>query len=185
MPHVQWPLLRGRPQVQIVLTLMTGAPLSPRTLLADTGAGSRFSGIELILEEDDCLLCGAVAGSSVTLGGAYVGSFPLYDVLVQIPALRFTSNLLVVGVPSAPAGEGGIACFSFPIASITATSATLDNLGLSRDPSVRRLFSPCLQGSGGQKRSSNPRSHRRGQFRSGVASWPRRHGSKSAWFKTG
>jgi hypothetical protein len=49
----------------------------------------------------------------VTLGGAYVGSFPLYDVAVQIPALGFARNLRVVGVPSAIAGFDGIACFRF------------------------------------------------------------------------
>jgi hypothetical protein len=49
----------------------------------------------------------------VNLGGAYVGSFPLYDVAVQLPALGFTKNLRVVGVLSLFAGFDGIACFSF------------------------------------------------------------------------
>lgn len=69
--------------------------------------------MELILDEDDCLLCGGVAGASVTLGGAYVGQFPLYDLDVQLPALGFHHSLRAVGVPSIPLGFDGIACFNF------------------------------------------------------------------------
>jgi hypothetical protein len=82
-------------------------------LLADTGAGSRISTFELILDEDDCLLCSGVPDVSVGLGGAYSGVFPTYDLPVQIPALGFDQPLLAVGVPSLPAGFDGIACFPF------------------------------------------------------------------------
>jgi hypothetical protein len=112
MPRVEWPLRHGRPYVEIVLTSVSGQPF-PRTLLADTGAGSQGSGIDLILDEDDCLLCGGLAGVSVNLGGAYVGAFPLYDVSVQLPALGFAKNLRAVGVPSISTPFDGIACFSF------------------------------------------------------------------------
>src|ERR1700730_12577755 len=100
MPRAEWPLQIVWRRLQIVLTLTIGGQPVPRTLLADTGAGSQRSGIDLILDEDGCLLCGGVAGVSVNLGGAYVGSFPLYDLLVQLPALGFAKNLQVVGVPS-------------------------------------------------------------------------------------
>jgi hypothetical protein len=99
--------------VEIVLTLVSGGQPFPRILLADTGAGSQSSGIDLILDENDCLLCGGLAGASVILGGAYVGSFPLYDLLVQLPALGFARNLRAVGVPSISVAFEGIACFSF------------------------------------------------------------------------
>ena len=89
-----------------------GAPVV-RALLADTGAGSSKGVFDLILEEEDCLLCDGIPGASVTLGGAYVGSFPLYDLLVQVPGLGFATNLRVVGVPTLLAGFDGIACFSF------------------------------------------------------------------------
>jgi len=92
---------------------VTGGQPFLRVLLADTGAGSQASGIDLILDENDCLMCGGLAGVSVTLGGAFVGSFPLYDLLVQLPALGFAGNLRVVGVPSISATFEGIACFSF------------------------------------------------------------------------
>jgi hypothetical protein len=53
-----------------------------------------------------------LAGMSVGLGGAYVGSYPLYDLMVQLPALGFAKNLRVVGVSSVSVFDG-IACFGF------------------------------------------------------------------------
>ena len=82
-------------------------------MLADTGAGSLISPFELILDEDDCLLCGGAPDGSITLGGAYVGSFPAYVIAVRLPALGFRENLRVVGVPSISAGLDGLACFRF------------------------------------------------------------------------
>lgn len=84
-----------------------------RNLLADPGAGSQFSGFELILDEHDCLLCGGNPLQPVTLGGAYTGSFPIYLLPIQVPALGFAQNVRAVGVPSVLAGFDGIACFSF------------------------------------------------------------------------
>ena len=92
MPRVEWPLQHGRPTVQILLAVMPSGQLLPRTLLADTGAGSRKCGFELLLEEDDCLLCGGVPESTVKLGGAYIGSFPIYGLAVQLPALGFAKK---------------------------------------------------------------------------------------------
>jgi hypothetical protein len=113
MPRMDWPLRKSRPCVEIVLTLAPSGRPFPRTLLADTGAGSNQGVFDLILDENDCLLCGGIPGASVTLGGAYVGSFPLYDVVVRVPPLGFAKNLRVVGVSSLLAGFDGIACFSF------------------------------------------------------------------------
>src|SRR5437867_1436473 len=90
MPLVDWPLHQGRPCVQIVLSLAVGGHALVRNLLADTGAGSLNSIFELILDEDDCLLCGGLPGAAATLGGAYVGSFPVYDIPIQLPALGFS-----------------------------------------------------------------------------------------------
>jgi hypothetical protein len=97
----------------VVLTLVSNGQPYPRDLLADTGAGSQSSGIDLILDEDDCLHCGGLPGSSVNLGGAFVGSFPLYDLFVQLPALGFAGNLRTVGVPAISTVFEGIACFGF------------------------------------------------------------------------
>jgi hypothetical protein len=90
----------------------TGQPL-PRNLLADTGAGSNNSGVDLILDENDCLLSGGIPLTSVTFRGAYNGSFPLYELRVAIPALGFDEPVLAAGVQSVPAGFDGIACFGF------------------------------------------------------------------------
>src|SRR5260221_14236073 len=98
MPRLEWPLHNGRPSVQIILNLAIGNTPFPLILLADTGAGSRNSGFEFILAEDDCLLCGGFSGQSVNLGGAYTGRFPFYVLSVQLPGLGFAENLLVVGV---------------------------------------------------------------------------------------
>src|SRR5713226_9521244 len=100
MPREEWPLRHGRPNLQILLTLGLGGQPFPRTLLADTSAGSQISGFVLILDEDDCVLCGGNPLHPVTLGEAYSGSFPTYLLPVQIPALGFAQNLRVVGVPS-------------------------------------------------------------------------------------
>jgi len=99
--------------VQVVLALApSGQPL-PRTLLADTGAGSVNDDFELILAENDCLLCDGIPYPSVCLSGAYDGWFPLYDLAAQLPALGFSQTIRAVGVPSALAGFDGIACFRF------------------------------------------------------------------------
>jgi len=113
MPRDQWPLRHGRPCVRVVLTLAPSDQPLPRTLLADSGAGSTASRFELILDEEDCLFCGATPLQPVTLGGAFAGSFPAYGIRVRIPSLDFDQDVRAVGVPSVPAGFHGIACFSF------------------------------------------------------------------------
>ncbi len=112
MPRVLWPLHKGRPCVQVVLTLQPGGQSVARTLLADSGAGSRNSAFELILSEDECLYCGGNPLPGVTLRGAFVGTFPIYGLPVRLPALGVDVNLRAVGVPTVPAGFDGIACFS-------------------------------------------------------------------------
>ena len=99
MPRAQWPLKESRPALQIVLTLALDGQPSPRTLLADTGAGSRQAGFDLILDEDDCVLCGGIHLATVTLRGAYTGTFPIYALHVQLATLGFAKYLRVAGVP--------------------------------------------------------------------------------------
>lgn len=113
MSRAIWPLHQGRPAVQVSLTLALSHQLLPRLLLADSGAGSMRSDFELILAEDDCLLCNGRAGQMIKLGGAYRGTFPVYLLPVQIPLLGVDQIVRAVGVPSPPAGFEGIACFRF------------------------------------------------------------------------
>src|SRR4051794_20636901 len=112
MPRVTWPLLHNRPSIRVVLAL--GDPqIATRDLLADTGAGSNSEAFKLILAESDCQLNGIRSRSSVALSGAFVSIFPLYLVIVQIPALGFIADLPVVGVPVPAPGFKGTACFRF------------------------------------------------------------------------
>jgi hypothetical protein len=111
MPRVDWPLRNGRPSIEVILPSAEGGQPLVRSLLADTGAGSVLSGFELILAEADCLACVGIPAQPITLGGAYVGTFPVYQLPVQIPALGFAQDLWAVGVPSVRPGFDGIACF--------------------------------------------------------------------------
>lgn len=113
MPRAQWPLWRGRPIVEVVLTETPCGQKVVRRLIADTGAGSRHSAFELLLDEQDCVLCGARPLKKVMLGGAYVGSYPAYLLRVEVPTLGFNKAVPVVGLPSPPAAFDGIACFRF------------------------------------------------------------------------
>src|SRR5262245_50150061 len=108
MPRAVWPLVGGRPAVEVVLTQTSGNQSWPRFLLADTGAGSSGSGMELILNEQDCLLCGGTPDQPVTLGRAYTGSFPTYVLRIQVPALGFDHRLRIVGAAVLPSGFTGI-----------------------------------------------------------------------------
>ncbi|MBY0232046.1 MAG: hypothetical protein K2W96_22405 [Gemmataceae bacterium] len=111
MPRAVWLLQGGRPCVSIVLTLDDGTEVDAE-LLADTGGGAAHATSDLILPEDDCRLCGAVAVSTADLEGAYSGTFPLFKIRVRIPALAFDEEVDVVGVPSVD-GFAGLACFRF------------------------------------------------------------------------
>lgn len=113
MPRVIWPLVRGRPAVQVLLLPTgTGASLQ-RQLLADTGAASSGAGFEIMLDHTDCLACGGIQATAITLGGAYVGAFPVYFVRVQIPAVGFDRVIRAAGVSYVPQGFDGIAAFPF------------------------------------------------------------------------
>lgn len=113
MPCARWPLWRGKPRIEIVLTQALDGRETFRNLLADTGAGSDRALFELILDETDCLTCGGNPKGTVQLGGAYAGSFPLYGLRIIIPQLGFDHNVPVVGVPNTPPNFDGIAGFRF------------------------------------------------------------------------
>jgi hypothetical protein len=102
MPRVVWPLLLHRPMVEVVLSLASGGQPLVRQLIADTGAGTAQAGFELLLEENDCLVCGGIASHPVALGGAYAGLFPVYAVRIQIAAVRFDHYLRAAAVSACP-----------------------------------------------------------------------------------
>lgn len=113
MSRAQWSLSQGRPTIEIVLTLTQTGSKVTRTLLADTGAGTAQDPLDFVLDAVDCVLCGGIQVRVVSTSGAYSGAHPVYSGPIEIPALGFTDNVLVVGVPSPPADFDGIACFPF------------------------------------------------------------------------
>jgi hypothetical protein len=113
MPRATWPLSRGRPIIEATLALAQGGQVVVRRLIADTGAGSSRSGIDILLDEQDCLLCGGTPMKSVILSGAYVGSFPTYALRLAIPHLGVNQTVLAVGLPAPPSTFDSIACFRF------------------------------------------------------------------------
>jgi hypothetical protein len=112
MPRVTWPLLDQQPMVEIVLTQTDGQQVR-RHLLADTGAGTAQDLEDLILAEADCVASGGFQINPVLLGGAYTGSYPVYVLRIQLPALSFDEDLAVIAVPTCPDGFEGIASFVF------------------------------------------------------------------------
>ena len=113
MPRVLWPLVSGRPSIEISLTLAADGTAVKRVLVADTGAASMRAPFDFILEEDDCLLCGGTPTDLVQLGGAYLGTFPIYVLWAEIPAIGVGRRVRAVGVDSAPLNFNGLACFAF------------------------------------------------------------------------
>jgi hypothetical protein len=113
MPATQWRIQNDRPVIEVRLPLPGGAQELIRRLVADTGAGTRQSVFQMILEESDCSHCGGIFMGNVQLGGAYRGSFPVYLVRVHIAQLDFDEPVPVVGVSQVPKGFDGIAAFRF------------------------------------------------------------------------
>jgi hypothetical protein len=112
MPRVLWPHRYDQPIIEVVLSWAAGGQ-DIRFLLADTGAGTAQAGFELILDEDDCLQAGGLPVQPVSLGGANVGSYPVYAVRVRIPVLGFDPHVRAVGVSTVPPGMDGLAGFRF------------------------------------------------------------------------
>ena len=116
MSRVTWPLECNRPIVQVQFVDTASGHKVTRTLLADTGAGSLDAPFELILRASDCQrYVGLQSSDDVALGGAIVGTYPIYAMQVEIPELTVARRVRVVAVPdpACPAGLDGIACFRF------------------------------------------------------------------------
>jgi hypothetical protein len=112
MPRVTWPLLNGRPRLSADVG-RAGRQIRALELLADSGAGDASSRFDLILIERDCHALGGQEEAPIALTGAYPGTFPVFRLRVQVPALGFDRVLFVVGVATAPSGFDGLACFCF------------------------------------------------------------------------
>lgn len=115
MPRICWPHVNERPVVHFDLIQSFAGTFMTRIALADTGAGPRNSPIELVLSDPDCQRFGLRRATTVGIGGAITGTFPIYEVQVSIPALGFSSIVLAAAVSPVqlPHGLDGIACFRF------------------------------------------------------------------------
>jgi hypothetical protein len=90
MPRITWPLQGNRPIVQVQVVDATSGHMVTCSPLADTGAGGFDAPFELILRVSGCERYMRLRGSDdVQLGGAIIGSYPIYALWVQIPALSF------------------------------------------------------------------------------------------------
>jgi hypothetical protein len=99
MPGVTWALQRNRPIVQVQVVDATSGHMVTRTLLAD-GAGGLDAPFELILRVSDCeRYMGLRSSDDVQLGGAIVGTYPIYALRPEIPALSFAQRARVVRCP--------------------------------------------------------------------------------------
>lgn len=113
MPSAFWPLCNDRPTIELLASQSRDNQEFVCRLIADTGAASRQSVFELVLDDRRCVGCGGIQMGHVQLGGAYAGSFPVYLVQVRLPALNFDELVPAVGVPQAPQDFDGIAGFKF------------------------------------------------------------------------
>lgn len=113
MSATLWTLRHDRPMIEVAAASVYGGPEIVCHLIADTGAGSRQSVFELVLEEQTCLSCGGVVMGQVQLAGAYSGAFPMYLVQIRVAPLNFDEPVPVAGVRRVPQGFDGIAGFKF------------------------------------------------------------------------
>lgn len=116
MPRVTWLLEHDRPVVHVQCIETVSGQRETRVLLADTGAGGLYAPFELILRASDCQRYrGLRSSADVALGGAIMGTYPIYAVRMEIPALSVARRVRVVAVSdtACPAGMDGIACFRF------------------------------------------------------------------------
>jgi hypothetical protein len=100
MPRVLWPLLHGRPRIEICLNQYSNGQRLVCDLLADSGAGSQHAAFDVILEESDCLACGGQHAMSVQMRGAFSGMHSIYLVRVKVPQLAFDHQILAVAFPN-------------------------------------------------------------------------------------
>ena len=116
MPRVTWPLEHDRPVVHVQFVETASGHRETRLLLADTGAGGLYAPFELIVRTSACQrYMGLRSSDDVALGGAIIGTYPIYAVRVEIPALSVARRVRVVAVsdPACPAGMDGISGFQF------------------------------------------------------------------------
>ena len=113
MARYSWPLQNGQPVISLYLRDVKTGVLSPRTLLADTGAGDAFTSVELILSERDGRKFGQEWVGNAQAGSFVRGNFEIQLVPIELPALGVSRLAAALIIPAAelPHGLDGIAGF--------------------------------------------------------------------------
>ncbi len=115
MPRQSWLLRDDVPVIEILLRERFSGFTESRLLVADTGAGPRFSPFELVLSAADGMRFGARVLDSAYVGGAFQGEFPIRAVEIEMPAfnLRRMADALIVPDLGAFGEFDGLAAFCF------------------------------------------------------------------------
>lgn len=115
MRRQTWFLQKDVPVIEVQLHEPFGGFSATRVLLADSGAGPRFSPFELVLGLADGLRFGSRVINTAHVGGAFQGQFPVRAVTIEIPQLQIKrqTNALIVPDLSAFSDFDGLAAFSF------------------------------------------------------------------------
>jgi len=110
-----WLLQNDLPVIEVLLLAPFTGEWESRTLLADTGAGPRFSPFEIVLSHADIARFGEEESGFISVSGALQGQFRVYRIRLQIPALRVDRSVRALSAPTSSliGGLDGIAGFRF------------------------------------------------------------------------
>ena len=113
MPRQSWLLRDDIPVIEILLRERFSGFTETRVLVADTGAGPRFSPFELVLSVADGIRFGGRVLNSAYVGGAFQGEFPIRAVEIEMPTfkLRRMADALIVPDLGAFGDFDGLAAF--------------------------------------------------------------------------
>lgn len=115
MPRQTWLLQKDVPVIEVqLLEQFTGLWVN-RVLLADTGAGPRFSPFEIVLSHADIARFSMEESGSVGVSGALQGRLQVHKVQLQISALSINRYVSALSAPASSLlmGLDGIAAFRF------------------------------------------------------------------------
>lgn len=115
MPRQTWLLHRDVPVIEVQLFEHFTRSWISCVLLADTGAGPRFSPVEIVLSHGDIARFGMEESGSASVSGALQGRLQIYEVELQIPLLSVSRPVRALSAPASSLlmGLDGIAAFRF------------------------------------------------------------------------
>jgi len=114
-PRQTWLLQNDLPVIEVLLLEPFTGSWESRILLADTGAGPRFSLFEIVLSHADIARFGQQELGEVSVSGALQGRMTVFSLQLQIPRLGVDLSVDALSAPSSSliGGLDGIAAFRF------------------------------------------------------------------------